>query len=151
MTLHPPASPTELTLVATAILVNLLLAAMFTAQARGRERIEALLHQLVLLAALPLAAVVYLNATAGEPWWAVVLPLPLAAHFGLEFLLEHVLGTELDPASIGGGYVLLYYAGLVGVTVYAFLIAAEYGFAVVAAYVINLWGTNKAAGAAHPE
>jgi hypothetical protein len=68
---------TDSSLVAIAILANLLLTGIFLSRPARRERLELVLGAVFIALAAPLAGVVALNARAGRPWWTIALPIPL--------------------------------------------------------------------------
>jgi hypothetical protein len=94
--------------------VNLLIVAIMLSRPLGRKDLERKLGLAVVACALPVGLAVVLNALGGREWWAVVLPLPLLLHFGVELFLDYVLRFEFRKTRWLGPYLLIFYAGQMG-------------------------------------
>ncbi len=131
----------DLAVVIIANLANLLLAGMFVARAIGQARVARGLGTGVVVPAVPLIVAVALNAVNGREWWTVVLPGLLVAYCAFEFVLDYVLRSDFRHTRLLGPYLLLYYAGLMGMIGYAFLVDKLAGFVTLATYFVSLGAT----------
>lgn len=131
----------DLAVVIIANLANLLLAGMFLARAVGQTRTARLLGTGVVVLALPLAAAVVLNALNRREWWTVVLPGLLVGFCAIEYILDYLLKIDFRHTRLLGPYLLLYYAGLMGMIGYAFLVDKLAGFITLATYFVGLAAT----------
>jgi hypothetical protein len=131
----------DLTVIIIANLANLLLAGMFLARAVGQTRTARILGTGVVVLAVPLAVAVAWNALNRREWWTVVLPALLVVYCAIEFLLDYLLKIDFRHTRLLGPYLLLYYAGLMGMIGYAFLIDNLAGFVTLATYFVGLAAT----------
>ncbi len=131
----------DLAVIITANLANLLLAGMFLARAVGQTRYARILGTGVVVLAVPLAVAVALNALNGREWWTIVLPGLLVVYCATEFILDYLLKIDFRHTRLLGPYLLLYYAGLMGMTGYAFLVDTLAGFVTLATYFVGLAAT----------
>jgi hypothetical protein len=131
----------DLAVVAIANTANVLLACMFLARAAGRAGTGHILGTGVVAMGVPLCAAVALNIVGGRGIWAALLPAPFIAYCALEFVLDYVLKSDFRRTRMLGPYLLLYYAGLMGMIGYAFLVDKVAGFVTLATYFANLGAT----------
>lgn len=146
MNLEVSATPTvntavDLAVIVIANLVNLLLAGMFLARAVGQARTGRILGTGVVVLAVPLAVAVALNALNEREWWTVVLPGLLIVYCVVEFILDYVQKSDFRHTRLLGPYLLLYYAGLMGMIGYAFLVNTLAGAVTLATYFVGLAAT----------
>lgn len=131
----------DLAVVIIANLANLLLAGMFLARAVGQARTARLLGTGVVVLAVPLAAAVLLNAFKEREWWTITLPSLLVGFCAIEYILDYLLKIDFRHTRLLGPYLLLYYAGLMGMIGYAFLFDKLAGFITLATYFVGLAAT----------
>ncbi len=131
----------DIAVIVIANLTNLLLAGMFLARAVGQEGVGRVLGTGVVALAVPLVVAVVLNALRGRDLWLVVLPGPLIAYCAVELVLDYVLRSDFRQTFLLGPYLLLYYAGLMAMIGYAFLVDKRAGFVTLATYFVSLGAT----------
>lgn len=132
----------DLVLFLVANLVNLLIVAIMLSRPLGRKDLERRLGLVVIACALPVGLAVVLNAVGKREWWAVVLPLPLLLHFVVELLLDYVLRFEFRKTRWLGPYLLIFYAGQMGMIGYSFLAFDRWGFVTLGTYFLSLAATG---------
>jgi len=132
---------TDYSLFLIANMVNLLLAAVFLARAKGFERTEYVLGLIVVVLALPLVMIVIMNILHQREWWTIVLPLPLIVYCLVELLLDYILKLDFRQTALAWFYIVILYLGLWGMIGYTFLIGRIYGFITLVTYFISLFAT----------
>jgi hypothetical protein len=132
---------TDSSLVAIAILANLLLTGIFLSRPARRERLELVLGAVFIALAAPLAGVVALNARAGRPWWTIALPIPLIQFCGLELIVDYLFRLELRYTPLLRPYLILHYVSLVAMMGYAFGVGKAAGLVTLGTYALNLAAT----------
>jgi hypothetical protein len=132
----------DLALFASANLVNFLLGAMFLARARHRPAAAHGLGAASMVAGLPILAVPILNALGGRELVLILLPLPYAAHWILELVLDYILKLDFRSSRWLGPYLGLFYLGQIGLIGYSFAMGREYGFSTLATYLFCLVATG---------
>lgn len=95
---------------------------------------------LVLMAVLLVAASI-LNVIAKREKWFSILPLILAVYLLGEWLLDYVFKIEFRSTWLLGPYLLLFYAGQMGMIGYAFLVKKSYGAFTLVTYFLSLAAT----------
>jgi hypothetical protein len=120
---------------------NVLIVAVMAARVRGDRGLDRAWGVADVAILLVLAGCVVAAGVADGPWWAVVLPLPLAAYLVVEILLDQVLHSDFRRTRLLGPYLLLFYAGQFGMIGYAFLVGTPAGFVTLATYFASLLAT----------
>jgi hypothetical protein len=132
----------DLALFAAANLVNFLLGAMFLARARHRPAAARGLGTASMVAGLPILAVPILNALGGRELILILLPLPYAAHWILELILDYVLKRDFRSTWVLRPYLGVFYLAQIGLIGYSFAMGREYGFSTLATYFFCLAATG---------
>ena len=135
------ALPVDLLVVGIANLMNLLLIGMFLARGFGRPRTGRTFGTGVVVLAVPLAAAALWNAGTGRPWWTVALPAVMVAYCVVEFLLDYIYRVDFRHSRWLGPYLGLYYAGLIALIGYAFLVDNLLGYVTLVPYFAGLAAT----------
>jgi hypothetical protein len=134
----------DIGVVTLANLVNLMMAGLFIGRATGHPRIEQWLGILVVAAAVPAAAAIWINAAQHRPGWTILLPVPLILFCLFELLLDFVLHVPFRTGRLLGPYLAIYYLALLALIGYAFGTARSLGFLTLATYFLNLIATGYA-------
>ncbi len=95
---------------------------------------------LVLMALLLIAASI-VNAIGKRENWFYILPLILAVYLFAEWLLDYVFKIDFRSTWLLGPYLLLFYAGQMGMIGYAFLAKKGYGVITLVTYFLSLAAT----------
>ena len=119
-------------------LVNLLITVLFIARFRGAQRLEYNLGLIVVAMIVPLAVAIALNFIGKREWWTVVLPLMLILFLLAELLLDYVFKVPFRETALLWPYILLYYAGLMAMIGYTFLVGKVFGAVTLVTYFIQL-------------
>ena len=97
---------------------------------------------------IPLIAMALLLVAAGvfniiwkREKWFYILPLILAVYILFEWCLDYVFRIEFRSTWLLGPYLLLFYAGQMGMIGYAFLAKKGYGVITLVTYFISLAAT----------
>jgi hypothetical protein len=111
---------------------------MFLARAGGHPRAWG---SGAVVLAVPLAGTVVLNALGQREWWTIVLPGVMILYCAVEIVLDYLLKSDFRHTRLLGPYLGLYYAGLMALIGYAFLVDRLAGFITLATYFANLAAT----------
>ena len=136
-----PIQPVDLAVVIIANLINLLLLGMFLARGAGQPQTGRTFGTGVVALAVPLGVAVVLNALAQRAWWTLVLPGLMIAYAVVDFVLDYLLKSDFRHTRWLGPYLGLYYAGLMALIGYAFLVDLLAGFITLATYFASLAAT----------
>lgn len=91
--------------------------------------------------AVLLAAASILNIIGKREKWFYILPLIFAVYLFAEWLLDYVFKIEFRSTWILSPYLLLFYAGQMGMIGYAFLVKKSYGALTLVTYFLSLAAT----------
>jgi len=114
---------------------------IFLSRVRGLLRLERVIGLCLIFMALPVALAGVYNAVAGREWWFVVLPFLLVAFLLVELVLDYLLKINFRQTRLLGPYLLLYYAALMGMVGYTFLVRELFGFITLVTYFLQLGAT----------
>lgn len=128
--------------VVSANLANLLVIVVFLARAWQRPDVSHTAGIPIMLLALPIAAVAVANAVAGREWWLVWLPLPFVAYCLMELWLDYLRPSDFRHTWVLAPYLILFYAGVIGLVGYGFAVSREAGFITLATYFLGLGATG---------
>jgi len=131
----------DTTLFIAANVVNLMVIGIMLSRPFGLGRLEKVLGLVSVSCALPLAAGAAFNAAAGRPWWAVLLPVLLAAFLVLELVLDYILKMPFRQTRLLGPYLLAFYVGVNAMVGYCFQVNNVYGFVTLGTYLLGLLAT----------
>ncbi|MBU0494879.1 MAG: hypothetical protein KKA73_16905 [Chloroflexi bacterium] len=132
----------DIILILAANVINVLIAALFLARTRGRDRLESALGLVVVAMGVPAGVVAVINLLAQRPLWAVVMPTLLALFCAVEFTLDYLLHIEWRRTPrLVGPYTAVYYLALMGMVGYAFLVTVPWGIVTLITYFVNLLAT----------
>ena len=95
---------------------------------------------LILMAVLLIAASLF-NLIGKRDKWFTILPLILGVYLLTEWLLDYVFKIEFRSTWLLGPYLLLFYAGQMGMIGYAFLVKKSYGALTLVTYFLSLAAT----------
>jgi hypothetical protein len=95
---------------------------------------------LILMAVLLIAASI-LNLIGKREKWFTILPLIFGGYLFVEWLLDYVFKLEFRSTWLLGPYLLLFYAGQMGMIGYAFLVKKSYGALTLVTYFLSLAAT----------
>lgn len=91
--------------------------------------------------ALLLIAASALNILWKREKWFHILPLILAVYILFEWSLDYVFKVEFRSTWLLGPYLLLFYAGQMGMIGYSFLVKKGYGVVTLVTYFLSLGAT----------
>jgi hypothetical protein len=128
----------DLGVVVVANLTNLFVATIFLARLRGMQRIEYCLGLAAVAMIVPLAIAVGANLLGKREWWTFVLPLLLVVYLLVELLLDYILKIPFRDTALIWPYIVLFYAGLMAMIGYSFLVSRFCGLVTLATYFIQL-------------
>jgi len=130
----------DLCVFAVANLTNLLMAGIFLARFRGAGggRVEYNLGLVAVAMIIPLVVVIIVNLVGKRELWTVVLPAVLVVYLLAEFLLDYVFKIPFRQNALLWPYIFLYYAGLMAMIGYTFLVGKVYGAVTLVTYFIQL-------------
>ncbi len=130
----------DLGVFAVANLTNLLMAGVFLARFRGAlgGRAEFYLGLAAVAMMIPLAVAAGVNLIGRREWWTVVLPLVLVLFLLVELLLDYVFKIPFRETALIWPYILLFYAGLMSMIGYTFLVGRVFGAVTLVTYFIQL-------------
>ena len=131
----------DLTVVAVANWINLVLILIFLNRVLGSAAWERRLGYATLVMILPLGIIAIVNAASGREWAFWVLPLVMVAFLLSEFALDYVLEFDFRRTIWLGPYLLVYYLALFAMIGYAFLVGKPLGFITLVTYFANLAAT----------
>lgn len=132
-------SRTDLVLFVAANTVNLLVAGVFLARARGLTGVEWWLGIALVAVAVPATAGVLKNLLERRPWWSILLPLPLILFCIVELAFDYVLKLEFRNTALLWPYLVIFYLGSLGMIGYSFAAAGRLGFVTLATYFVGLF------------
>lgn len=95
---------------------------------------------LILMAVLLIAASI-LNIIWRREKWFSILPLILAGYLLFEWCLDYIFKIEFRSTWLLGPYLLLFYAGQMGMIGYSFLVRKGYGVVTLVTYFLSLAAT----------
>ena len=95
---------------------------------------------LILMAVLLIAAS-QINLIGKREKWFTILPLIFGVYLLTEWLLDYVFKIEFRSTWLLGPYLLLFYAGQMGMIGYAFLVKKSYGALTLVTYFLSLAAT----------
>jgi uncharacterized membrane protein YfcA len=95
---------------------------------------------LIVMAVLLIAASVF-NITRKREKWFSILPLILATYLLFEWCLDYLLKIEFRSTWLLGPYLLLFYAGQMGMIGFSFLVKKGYGVVTLVTYFLSLAAT----------
>jgi hypothetical protein len=122
--------------------INLALAFLLIARARGMVKIEHDLGYAVVAMIVPVTLAIVYNIAAGRELWAIIMPSLLLLFLVIELLFDYILKLEFRYTRVLGPYLLSYYVGLMAMIGYSFGIGELFGFVTLATYFINLAATG---------
>jgi len=128
----------DLAVVVIVNLFNLMVLGLMLARV---AQIDYNLAALWVLMALLLIAASIINAIGKRERWFYILPLILAVYLFAEWLLDYVFKIEFRSTWLLGPYLLLFYAGQMGMIGYAFLVKKSYGAFTLVTYFLCLAAT----------
>ena len=131
----------DLTVVAVANWINLVLILIFLNRVLGSAAWERRLGYATLVMILPLGIIAIVNAVGGREWAFWVLPLVMVAFLLSEFALDYVLKFDFRRTVWLGPYLLVYYLALCAMIGYAFLVGKPQGLITLVTYFANLAAT----------
>lgn len=134
----------DLGVVIVANLINLLLTVIFLARVKALTRatpVERIAGLATVALALPLAAVVIINAIAKRGGWLWGLPLITIAYLSVEFILDYALKIDFRSTEWLAPYLILFYLSEFAMIGYTFMVGKPYGFITLVTYFINMAAT----------
>lgn len=122
--------------------INLAVALLLIARARGMVKIERDLGYAVVAMIVPVTLAIGFNIAAGRELWTIIMPSLLLLFLFVELLFDYILKLEFRYTRLLGPYLLTYYLGLMAMIGYSFGIGELFGFVTLATYFINLAATG---------
>jgi hypothetical protein len=132
----------DITIFVIANFVNLALATIFLARARGNQEAAKILSASVLITGIPLTIAIVINASGQREWWTVVFPALLLAHFLMELVLDTILKLDFRSTRLLWPYLAVYYLALFAMIGYSSGKGKVFGFITLATYFVNLPATG---------
>jgi hypothetical protein len=121
--------------------INLLLIGIFLSRPRGFKKAEHIMGLFVVAMILPVGLAIILNVSGKRAWWAVILPLILVLFLAVELLLDYILKLNFRKTRWLWPYLLLYYAAMMAMIGYGFMVGDVYGFVTLGTYFLGLFAT----------
>jgi hypothetical protein len=121
--------------------INLLLIAIFLSRPKGLKKTEHILGLFVAAMILPVSMAMVLNFLGKREWWTVVLPVILILFLAVELLLDYILKLNFRKTRWLLPYLLLYYAAMMAMIGYCFMIGNVFGFVTLGTYFLCLFST----------
>jgi hypothetical protein len=131
----------DIAVFAIANFLNLMLAAMFVARARGMNLLERWTGLATLVLIIPVGAATIINLAGGREWWSVFFPALLFLFLLIELILDYILELEFKNTKLLWPYLLIYYLAMMGMIGYTFGVSELFGFITLGTYFVNLWAT----------
>jgi hypothetical protein len=128
----------DLAVVVVANLFNLMVVGLMLARV---AQIDYNLGIPLIAMALLLIAASSANIIWKREKWFYILPLILAVYILFEWYLDYVFKIEFRSTWLLGPYLLLFYAGQMGMIGYSFLVKKGYGVVTLVTYFISLGAT----------
>jgi hypothetical protein len=122
--------------------INLAVALLLIARARGMVKFERDLGYAVVAMILPVTLAIGFNIAAARELWTIICPSLLLLFLLVELLFDYILKLEFRYTRLLGPYLLTYYVGLMAMIGYSFGIGELFGFVTLATYFINLAATG---------
>ncbi len=131
--------PFDLVFLLTALAFNLLIAGIFIASKRGRQKLIRTLGLLWLALALPLSVVFVRYLTARRDLWIIVCLGLVLLYMAVEWLLDYVLKIAFrEKLSLHVPYIILEYIALFGLIGISISIDRGWGWAVAVTFWIAM-------------
>ena len=121
--------------------INILLVGIFLSRPKGQKKVEHVLGLFVVAAILPVGTAIILNALGKREWWTIVLPVILILFLVVELLLDYILKLNFRKTRWLWPYLLLYYAAMMAMIGYSFMIGKAYGFVTLGTSFLGLFAT----------
>jgi CDP-diglyceride synthetase len=131
----------DLAVFIMANLVNLLLVGIFLSRPRGLDKAEYMLGLIMVALILPVGFAVLLNALRKREWWTIVLPLLLIVFLVIELLFDYILKLDFRSTALLWPYLLVFYAALMAMVGYSFLVKKSFGYVTLCTYFLSLLAT----------
>ncbi len=128
----------DLVAVSLANLINVVMAALFTARISGFPQIQYVLGVVAMTMGFALGYIAFLNRRNRRDKWLTYLLTPILLFFIVDFFLDYVLASSFRSTSLVIPYVALYYVGLWGLIGYSFRFDKKWGFVTLATYFANM-------------
>ena len=119
-------------------LINVIMAALFTARISGLPIVGNILGIVTIVLGFGLGYIAFMNWRNARDKWETYLLIPVFLFFIVELLLDYILRIDFRNTAFVGLYILFYYAGLWGLIGYAFRFEKKWGFLTLATYFLNM-------------
>jgi hypothetical protein len=124
----------DICMVAGANLANLLVIGVFLGKLLRRKAFERGMGLGLIAVGAGLLVGAAFNLAGQRGWWLAALPLPFVLFCVVDYVLDYRLNSNFRATAWAIPYLVLFYAGLIGLVGYAFAVAKPAGFVTLATY-----------------
>lgn len=117
-------------------LMNVIMVGVFIARTMKTGHSPAVSAIWIIFIIILIVAAIF-NVREKRNWWTFVLPAILALFLVAEVVLDYILQIDFRNTKLLGPYLVLYYAGILGLIGYSFQIEKKYGFITLVTYFLS--------------
>jgi hypothetical protein len=134
----PDPDAVDFSLVILANIVNVLVIGIVIFRTARKIRLERFLRLLLMVAILPVGAAIIINVVEDRPSWSTLLPVLFLLYLASEVVFFYILRRDVSGSRWFGFYLVIYYAGLLGMIGYAMKVGEILGFITLTTYFFNI-------------
>jgi hypothetical protein len=134
----PDPDAVDFSLVILTNIVNVLVIGIVLFRTARQIRLEGILRFLLLATILPVGAAIIINVIEDRPSWSTLLPVLFLLYLASEVVFFYILRRDVRGTRWFGFYLVLYYAGLLGMIGYAMKVGEILGFITLTTYFFNI-------------
>ncbi len=125
-----------------AILMNILVIAIFIVRKKGFEQLEHKIGYIVINCAIPLFIIMLNYILIRKELWIIIYIIIIISFLMIEMMLDYILKIEFrSNLKIAVPYVIIYYIAFWGLLAISFVINLIAGFIIFGVFVLNLIST----------
>jgi len=127
---------TDLTAISVANLFNLIMVPIFIIRTTqpGHHPIASIVWGIFIAV---LAVIIFQNVRAKRERWFILMPALFGIFLIVEVILDYVLKIDFRSTDLLTPYLILYYASILGMIGYSFLVEKKYGFITLVTYFLS--------------
>jgi hypothetical protein len=134
----PDPDAVDFSLVILTNIVNVLVIGVVLSRAARKIQMERLMRLLLMVAILPVGAAIVINVIEDRPSWSTLLPVLFLLYLASEIVFFYILRRDVRGTRWFGFYLVIYYAGLLGMIGYAMKVGEILGFITLTTYFFNI-------------
>jgi hypothetical protein len=134
----PDPDAVDFSLVILTNIVNVLVIGIVLFRTARQIRLEGILRFLLLATIIPVGAAIIINVIEDRPSWSTLLPVLFLLYLASEVVFFYILRRDVRGTRWFGFYLVLYYAGLLGMIGYAMKVGEILGFITLTTYFFNI-------------